>query len=583
MNSVKEIYFKYCEYILRNLNLILLLILCLSFLFAIVSSSNLIGEREYQRDFRTYYLASKTQQAGLNPYDNAQVGSFNTTPYGIPGLTYAYHPYTLFYFQIFTIFPYTQALLIYMIYNLGLLGLLIYVWKRFFFPNWINLFLFLVVFLFAFNKPIFIALYLGGTSPLEAVIMWLALVAFIKNRPLIFLVLVSIISFFKGTPIVLAPMVFLLPAGTKNFRLFMTVLSIAFMIWLSPLLFEPQIFKSFWDFASRVREIGIINPCFKVLIVDLFERLGWNSGLSINLIYGSWVLILGLLYAYIIKRLDWASNRILVAFFTLLTYALIIPRFKDYAYIQLIPIAYFIIMKYPGLIFFNLFNQFREGITLPYFLDQYFPFYAAIINWGFLGYFLLNKGEKKNNSGIIPPSRWTQNKVLRGLLVLLVSFFTIYLISKAYQEIFRINSFMINRMKPLAISGVKTTESSCGAHETMMNLNYKGYPIEVNHVSYKKGIYAHAPSKLVFRLDKKYQTFKTAAGLIDTSEGKGSVKFKIIGDGKELFLSATIEGYQNPISIEVNVRDITELILIVDDLGNRDHDHAAWLNPVLIP
>ena len=158
-----------------------------------------------------------------------------------------------------------------MVFNISLILLLIVVLKKVFFPEQINVVLFTVNLLFSFNSALFLGLKAGNPAILEAFIIWLALASFVTNRPLVFLLLISTIAFFKGTPLVLASMIFLLPDKRKNVRLAFFLVLAVISLWLSPLLFSPRTFLDYWHYSSSVRETGIINPCAVSFLGDYFE------------------------------------------------------------------------------------------------------------------------------------------------------------------------------------------------------------------------------------------------------------------------------------------------------------------------
>lgn len=594
MNYIKDFYTEYEKMILKSLNIILLLLLCFSFLFIILINQKSIGGGN-QWDFRSQYHAAKAYEAGLDPYNVNNANRFNNTPYMISwGHNYAYHPFTLPYFQLFTKFPYSQAVLLYMLYTLALIFILIYLWKKFFLHDWVNIFIFSLVLLFSFNKTLIIGLTAGNPAIFEAALVWLAFVFLIKNKPLIFLILISIISFFKVTPILLSLVVFLLPKGKKNLIPFLVVLAISIIIWLAPLVLAPQLFSSFWNYSSNLRETGIINPCAYSFIIDIFQKAGWENTGFMNSFYLVWIAIVFFIYLLIIRKLNWKEDKIPIVFFTFLTYAIIIPRFKDYAYIQLIPISYFLIMKNLGLLFFNLFGLFSHGVKLPYFIRQYHPFLVAIINWGFFAFILSSSKEikpdfapvfSKIRISFIPkvkPQSALDQKMQQRFVVLLVTVFVLFLAYWIAKEVTRINTYVHTKNLNISLSGVKAKKATCGAFETMMNMNFEGYPIKVNHKKYEEGIAAHAPSEITFNLNKNYRFFKASVGILDSSEGKGSVKFMVLGDGKKLYFSPRISGNQNPVPIEVHIQGIRKLSLIVNALGDKSFDHAVWLNPVLM-
>jgi len=100
--------------------------------------------------------------------------------------------------------------------------------------------------------------------------------------------------------------------------------------------------------------------------------------------------------------------------------------------------------------------------------------------------------------------------------------------------------------------------------------------------TYEKFIVAHAPSRLVYRLPENATRLTAAVGLTDSSGGHGSVVFKVLGDGRELFRSETISGRSELVTVDVGLKGVRKLELIVDDAGNgKSLDHSAWFEPKL--
>jgi hypothetical protein len=369
-------------------NLVWLLLVCGALIGGLAANRHTIGG-SHQWDFRAHYFSTKAWEAGLNPYNNIDANKCNTTPYRIPAYhTYPYHFFTFNYFRIFTTLEYPYAMIVYMCFNMLLILFLIFIWKVFFLPKKVSVLLFAVTLLFSFNSTLFLGLNAGNTALFEAAMVWLAFVFFTKNKPLIFLLLILTIAFFKGTPLLLTPLVLLLPGKTKNMRPLVYFVLAAVMLWLSPVIFSPKLFADYWNYSSNVGETGIINPCSLALFTDFFRFLGWNSTWGIRFFYGIWGVFVLTIFGLVIRRLTWDSQRVEIVFLTILTYALIIPRFKDYAYIQILPAAYFLMTRSFGILLLNLFGLFSEGTKLPYLVKNYYPFAALVVNWGYLCYIL---------------------------------------------------------------------------------------------------------------------------------------------------------------------------------------------------
>ncbi|MGI5831176.1 MAG: NPCBM/NEW2 domain-containing protein [Thermoguttaceae bacterium] len=96
---------------------------------------------------------------------------------------------------------------------------------------------------------------------------------------------------------------------------------------------------------------------------------------------------------------------------------------------------------------------------------------------------------------------------------------------------------------------------------------------------YESGIFAHAPSLHRFRLGKKWSTFTSLCGI---SDGHcGSVRFRVIGDGKELYTGPVVQDHLvREISILVEGVEVLDLVVEPGDDGNSQ-DWGLWIQPAL--
>lgn len=96
---------------------------------------------------------------------------------------------------------------------------------------------------------------------------------------------------------------------------------------------------------------------------------------------------------------------------------------------------------------------------------------------------------------------------------------------------------------------------------------------------YRSGIYAHAPSHHVYRLEKKWKRLKGACGL-PTQRG-GSVVFCIKADGVEVFRSRVLSPGTTQ-TFDIDVSDVQEIVLMTEDGGDgKAADWGVWLMPEL--
>ncbi|MDA1141699.1 MAG: NPCBM/NEW2 domain-containing protein [Planctomycetota bacterium] len=101
---------------------------------------------------------------------------------------------------------------------------------------------------------------------------------------------------------------------------------------------------------------------------------------------------------------------------------------------------------------------------------------------------------------------------------------------------------------------------------------------------YEKGIGSHGAatltdSLLVMSLNKQFKRFRATVGLDASTNGKGSVRFRVRDGKKTIFDSEGMTYFSEPKEIDVDVSDAILLMLWVSDNGDgRDNDIANWAN-----
>jgi len=96
---------------------------------------------------------------------------------------------------------------------------------------------------------------------------------------------------------------------------------------------------------------------------------------------------------------------------------------------------------------------------------------------------------------------------------------------------------------------------------------------------FASGVYAHAPAKHAYRLNRKWDLLIGRCGVQDGNPGK--VDFEIIGDGRLLWESRRIGAGQGG-RYEIDVSNINELSLVVNEGSEGNNgDWGVWIEPVL--
>lgn len=116
------------------------------------------------------------------------------------------------------------------------------------------------------------------------------------------------------------------------------------------------------------------------------------------------------------------------------------------------------------------------------------------------------------------------------------------------------------------------------------NLNAVGGPLRVGPKEYARGLGMHSQSLVTYNLNGKYLSFQSTIGIDGVTEGRGSVVFRVLGDGKPLFTSEVVRGKTSPIIVgPLAMQSVQKLTLTVDFADQGDIlDHADWCDAVLI-
>ncbi|MCX6375936.1 MAG: NPCBM/NEW2 domain-containing protein, partial [Armatimonadetes bacterium] len=109
-----------------------------------------------------------------------------------------------------------------------------------------------------------------------------------------------------------------------------------------------------------------------------------------------------------------------------------------------------------------------------------------------------------------------------------------------------------------------------------------GEPLTLGGTKYEHGVGSHASSELAVNLKGKAKLFTAMVGVDDETEGKGSVVFSIMVDGKMAARTAVMHGGDRPVLIGAKLDGAKLMVLAVEDAGdNNSFDHADWADAVI--
>ncbi len=103
-------------------------------------------------------------------------------------------------------------------------------------------------------------------------------------------------------------------------------------------------------------------------------------------------------------------------------------------------------------------------------------------------------------------------------------------------------------------------------------------PLSIGGQKFERGFGTHAPGSLYIDLKGGVEKFSASVGIDDeVGKGKGTVEFRVMGDGKVLWKSGTMKGGDPAKKVEVDLRGVKTLLLLVTPAGDgKEFDHADW-------
>jgi hypothetical protein len=112
-----------------------------------------------------------------------------------------------------------------------------------------------------------------------------------------------------------------------------------------------------------------------------------------------------------------------------------------------------------------------------------------------------------------------------------------------------------------------------------------GGDLRLGGSTYDKGLGLHSHSRLTYRLGGAYRHFEAVVGLDDSDGRRGSVRVRVLADGKPLDvgLKGELTRAGGPLAVRVPVADVKELTLEVEfGEGGPVQDVVNWGDARLI-
>lgn len=135
--------------------------------------------------------------------------------------------------------------------------------------------------------------------------------------------------------------------------------------------------------------------------------------------------------------------------------------------------------------------------------------------------------------------------------------------------------------KTYEISALDLTTMRNGWSRPGVNKSIEGKPLTLGGKVFEHGIGSHANARLDLLLDGA-TSFDATVGVDDETQGKGSVEFVLLVDGKVAWRSGVLHGNDAPKPVHLDLTGAKTLTLRADDAGDGSgYDHADWGNPTL--
>lgn len=349
-----------------------------------------------QWDFRTYYYAAATQASGGNPYD---VNELNHHSNGLTVLPFIYPPPALTFFRPLASLPFVSAYYLWLALKILLAAGLIHIWRKNLLGEKDGL-VFALFMLLAFGATFYIDFVTGNVTIIEQALLWLAIVMLLRGKPLEFCIALILASAFKLTPIVFVLLLPLLKVRKAREYLIGTVAASVAAAALSYFL-SPVAWSRFFAQISAADEAGSLgNPSALALCRDITSSVAdkWATVLPDAIpvaIYLAGVVVILLVALRALRRIRQSSppdTDLIIVFLFCLTFALIMPRFKTYSFMLLLPPAWYVIRHSANLTAFGfLFALLALSASTPFPVSpylrmfwMYYPLLLSFLIWGLL-------------------------------------------------------------------------------------------------------------------------------------------------------------------------------------------------------
>ena len=208
----------------------------------------------------------------------------------------------------------------------------------------------LFFFTFAFGSAVLVDFTAGNIAVFEQALLWMGFAALLSRRWWIFAFLVVLAAQAKLTPVFFLGLLLVIDERPRWAPFVGGTLLFALTLAANVVLLPDQT-REFLQSVSALGERGWGNPSMLGLMEDLVDQL---RGLRLPIpLMSAKLLYLAAVAAVLGHTVRWwrrqremaARDPVLVVLVTLAVYALVMPRMKDYSYVGLLPVGWYVLAR----------------------------------------------------------------------------------------------------------------------------------------------------------------------------------------------------------------------------------------------
>lgn len=126
------------------------------------------------------------------------------------------------------------------------------------------------------------------------------------------------------------------------------------------------------------------------------------------------------------------------------------------------------------------------------------------------------------------------------------------------------------------LSNHQWVSATIGWGEIGLDESVGNNPLTIGGTTYEQGIGTHSRSEIRYYLAGNMSQFVADVGVDDEVGDRGSVRFRVLGDGEVLTETDVLTGGTGSVHLDVDISGVELLTLVVTTEGTDYYDHADW-------